>query len=69
MQLTPDALYQAALGLPEEERLGLAARLLDAVPGDLTIDLDDPQLIAELDRRFADSEGVVRWSDLNSEGP
>jgi hypothetical protein len=69
MQLSSDALFQAALQLPEEERLGLAARLLDAAPGDLTIDLDDPQLKQELDRRFADSDGAVRWSDLSAEGP
>lgn len=69
MPLNSDALFHAALQLPEEERLGLAARLLDAAPGDLTIDLGDPQLMAELDRRFTDSDDAVRWSDLSSEGP
>jgi hypothetical protein len=69
MQLNSDALFQAALKLPQDEQLGLAARLLDAVPGDLTIDVDDPQLIAELDRRFADNDDAIRWSDLNAEGP
>ncbi|HZL90652.1 MAG TPA: hypothetical protein VFB96_19950 [Pirellulaceae bacterium] len=68
MQLSSDALFQAALQLPEEERLGLAARLLDAAPSDLTIDLDDPQLRDELDRRFADDDGAIRWSDLSDEG-
>jgi hypothetical protein len=30
--MTPDALFEAALKLPENERLDLAARLLDTVP-------------------------------------
>jgi hypothetical protein len=67
--LTSDELFAAAQQLPEEQRLHLAARLLDAAPGDLTIDVDDPQLVAELDRRYADDAGDVRWSDLNAEGP
>ena len=69
MSLSSDALFQAALELPEEQRLMLAARLLDASPGDLTIDADDPDLITELNRRFVDDSGDVRWSDLNAEGP
>jgi hypothetical protein len=69
MPLSSDALFEAAQKLPEEQRLILAARLLDAAPSDLTIDADDPQLIAELDRRFADAGGDVRWADLNAEGP
>lgn len=69
MSLSSDALFQAALELPEEQRLMLAARLLDAAPGDLTIGVDDPELMGELDRRFADDGGDVRWADLNAEGP
>jgi hypothetical protein len=69
MPLSTDALFEAALQLPEEQRLVLAARLLDAAPSDLTIDVEDPQLIGELDRRFADDAGDVPWSDLNAEGP
>lgn len=69
MQISPDSLYEAALQLPEEDRLVLAARILDSAPADLTIDLNDPQLTAELDRRFADADDAVRWSDLDAEGP
>jgi hypothetical protein len=69
MPLSSDALFEAALHLPEEQRLILATRLLDAAPSDLTIDVDDPQLIEKLDRRFADDGGDVPWSELNAEGP
>lgn len=69
MQLNLESLYQAAMQLPPEDRLGLAARLLDAAPDDLTINLDDPQLVKRLDERFADTEGAISWSDLNAEGP
>jgi hypothetical protein len=34
---------------------------------DLALSLDTPDLLGELDRRFADSEGEVRWKDLRSE--
>ena len=52
MQLTPDAIYEAAMNLPENERLDLAGRLLDTVPSELDLlSLDDPNLIEELDRR------------------
>lgn len=67
MQLDSDALFQAAQQLPPDEQLGLAVRLLDAVPDDLTIDVIDPRLMAELDERFADTDGPVSWSDLSAE--
>jgi hypothetical protein len=51
--------------LPEEQRIALASRLLESVPpDDITISVDDPSLIEELDGRFADREGGVSWSDL-----
>jgi hypothetical protein len=68
MQLTPDAIFEAAMNLPENERLDLASRLLDTVPPELNLlSLDDPNLIEELDRRAADDSGAIPWSELKNE--
>ncbi len=69
MQLTPEAILDAALHLTESERLTLVSRLLETVPTeDVAVSLDDPALAEELERRFADREGSVAWSDLRAEG-
>jgi hypothetical protein len=65
MQLSQEAILQAALSLPEGERLDLAHRLLDTLPPEPDLlSLDDPSLIEELDRRAADDVGAVPWSEL-----
>lgn len=64
-----NVLFEAALQLPEEERLSLVSRILDTLPvDDLTASIDDPDLLLELERRFADSEGAISWSELQAEG-
>ena len=69
MPTDPEAILDAALQLPENERLAIVSRLLETLPPeDVTISLDDAQRAEELDRRFADSEGTVPWSDLKAEG-
>ena len=68
MQLTPDAIFDAALKLPENERLALVSRLLKTMPAESVLpSLDDPALEQELDRRFADREGAVPWSELRTQ--
>ncbi len=65
MQPPSDAVFEAALKLPEQERLALVSRLLETMPPeDSAISLDDANLIEELDRRFADRDGRVPWSDV-----
>jgi hypothetical protein len=66
MHLTPDALYEAALQRTEGERLDLVTTLLDTVPPEL-LSFDDPEFLAELDRRAADDEGSMPWSELKKE--
>jgi hypothetical protein len=69
MEPSADTILEAAMMLPEEERVALASRLLESVPSDdVTIPLDDPSLLGELDRRFADREGGIPWSELQAEG-
>jgi putative addiction module component (TIGR02574 family) len=68
MPQNAEVLFEAALELPEDERLTLVSRILDTMPADsLTVSLDDPQLMDELERRFADSEGAIPWSELRAE--
>jgi hypothetical protein len=69
MQSPSEAVFEAALKLPESERLTLVSRLLETMPPeDATISLDDASLAEELEHRFADREGSVPWSDLQAEG-
>lgn len=63
MQINPDTILEAALSLPDNERLDLAARLLDTVPPGI-MSIDDPNLIEELDRRFNDGSPTVPWSEI-----
>lgn len=68
MNANVDVVFDAAMALSESDRLVLASRLLDTVPpGPDGLDMDDPDLIDELDRRFNDREGSVEWSDLRAE--
>jgi len=63
MQLTSDAIFEAAMSLPENERLDLACRLLDTVPPGM-LSADDPDFIAELDRRFNDGSPTIPWTEI-----
>jgi hypothetical protein len=63
MQMTSDAIFEAAMALSEGERLDLASRLLDTVPPGV-LSIDDPDFIAELDRRFDDGAPTVPWSEI-----
>ena len=68
MLLTSELIFEEMLKLPENERLTLASRLLETVPADdSTMAFDYPSLVEELDRRIADWEGSVDWSDLRAE--
>jgi hypothetical protein len=68
MNQSADSILEAAMTLPEKERITLASRLLESVPSDdVTISVDDPSLIEELDHRFADRAGSIPWSELRAE--
>jgi len=64
-----DGLFDAAMNLPEADRISLIGRLLETMPeSDIGLSLDDDNLLEELDNRFADPGGSVTWSDLRAEG-
>ncbi|MCX7425151.1 MAG: hypothetical protein NTW96_05930 [Planctomycetia bacterium] len=68
MSLPVETVLAAAMELPEGERFALVARLLETMPADdSAITLDDDALVEELDRRLADREGSVPWSELRAE--
>lgn len=68
MSLPMESVLAAAMELPEGERFALVARLLETMPADdSAVSLDDASFAEELDRRFADREGSVEWSELRTE--
>jgi hypothetical protein len=67
MDPNANAIFEAAMRLPEGERLVLVSRLLETVSAEDVTSVDDPALVEELDRRFADREGSILWSDLRTE--
>lgn len=69
MEPVADAIFEAALKLPEDERFALVSRLLESMPfEEAGISVDDPSLMEELQRRFEDREGAIPWSRLRDEG-
>jgi hypothetical protein len=69
MQSTSEVVFQAAMQLPEGERLVLVSRLLEMTPAeDAGVCLDDASLLDELDRRFSDGESCVEWPELRAGG-
>jgi len=68
MQVNAESIFEAALKLPENERLALVSRLLETMPDEqLGLSLDDPELLNELKQRSADLEGAVSWRQLKTE--
>ena len=68
MTLNTDALFEAARQLPEKDRMTLVSRLLETMPdAESFFSEDDPEFLAELNRRFADPEGEVHGKDLLGE--
>ena len=68
MQTDPQDILDAAMQLPEADRLALVSRLMETLPPEgITVSLDDPDLASELDRRFAENDKGVDWSQLKAE--
>jgi putative addiction module component (TIGR02574 family) len=64
-----EEIFDAALELSDDEKMALVGRLMETIPVEnLSISLDDPELASELQRRIADSSGVIPWPELRAEG-
>jgi hypothetical protein len=58
-------IIDAALKLPESDRLLIATRLLETLPDDQPgLSEDDPGFMDELERRASDKEPTIPVSDL-----
>lgn len=65
MRLDVTSIVEAALQLPEDDRLAIVSRLLETVSADqASLAFDDPHLIDELDRRMSDTASAMPWSEL-----
>lgn len=70
MSTSIDSLLAQASQLSEIERLNLAMRLLETTSQpQLSISLDDPNLVEEFDRRYAERDQGIAWSDLKAQDP
>ena len=68
MQVTIETVLAAAMQLPVNDRLELASHLLEAdTPDDGLFDIDDPALLEEIERRFADGSEGIPWHVLREE--
>ena len=68
MPFSTDQAFEAAMRLPEDDRMALIGRLLETMPtAELGLSVEAPELLEELDRRSADREGEIRWEDLRAE--
>ncbi|HEX6984685.1 MAG TPA: hypothetical protein VF170_04880 [Planctomycetaceae bacterium] len=60
-----DEILDAALRLPERDRLAIASRLMETLPEEAPDDEDE--FAAELDRRSGDRDGAIAWAELRDE--
>ena len=68
MPVTREEVLNAALSLPESDRLAIAVRLMESFPDNQPGLADDDDLYAELQRRSANfDEGSIDWIDLRDE--
>lgn len=68
MAATREEILEAAMRLSDEDRFLIANELLETLPDDLPgLSWDDPDLLAELERRSGDLEGSVPWEQLRDE--
>jgi putative addiction module component (TIGR02574 family) len=68
--VSPSKVLQAALALPEKDRIELVERLLDTL-GPETNGVDDPGFFKELERRGEEVDSgkaeTIPWSELKNE--
>ncbi|MEX0711296.1 MAG: hypothetical protein WD278_03035 [Pirellulales bacterium] len=65
MPASRDEILDAALKLPEADRLVIVRRLLDTLPDDIPgLSDDDPGFLRELERRASDTEATIPISEL-----
>ena len=69
MSESTQTLLDAVLKLSEEERTLVAMRVLESLPDDDGLAMDDEDLLEELEERRKDTSGSIPWSQLKLERP
>jgi hypothetical protein len=64
MEVSVEALFEAALSLPEDQRRQLLVRLVDSIRPDGVMSDDDPGFHAELILRINDGSEAIPWSEV-----
>ena len=62
-----EELREGVLSLPEEQRHEIVELLLETLPEQPGVSLDDPAFYDELDRRAANDVGSRRWEEFRDE--
>lgn len=64
-----DSVFEAAMHMSEDDRVELVGRLLATMPEqEIGLSIGSADLLEELDSRFVDRDGEVRWAELRNEG-
>jgi hypothetical protein len=64
VRLSVDEIFEAALGLPKDQRCKLLDLLMDSIPPDGVMSTDDPGFHDELRRRMNDVSESIPWSEV-----
>ena len=65
---TRQEIFDAVMGLSAEDRAELAKRIIETLPpDDDSWSFDDPEFVAEMDRRSGDLNGSVTWEELRDQ--
>ncbi len=70
MPASADEILAQALKLPETERRMVMNKLAESLPGHdeaAALYANDPDFLAELERRCADTSGSISWQKLRDE--
>jgi hypothetical protein len=67
MSDSTQTILEAVLKLPEQERTELAMRVLESLPTDDGLAMDDEDLIEQLEERRKDTSGSIPWTELRAE--
>jgi hypothetical protein len=67
MATGPNEIISAALKLSDSDRLLIATRLLDTLPDEFQFLEDDPEMLAELERRASDASPTIPAAEIWNE--
>lgn len=66
MSQTTLTLLEAVLKLSDKERTEIAMRVLESLPPEMDLALDDDDLEEKLNARKIDDEGSISWAELKA---